>query len=410
MKTNLQRIKNDMEIINNFNSTPKKGITRLSYSKEDKKARNYLIEEMNKLNLDLKFDGVGNIRAKYAGTDPDLPIVMTGSHIDTVVNGGRFDGLLGVVSGLEVLRTLSENNIKTKHSIELVIFSEEEGTNFGSTMVGSKYMVGKYNLKDLKKLKNDQGNSLYEVAKKCGFTPDQDKSKISSKDLKAMLELHIEQGEVLESENKNIGIVKAIAGMKSLSIEVGGVSNHAGSTPMNLRKDPMVGAAELILKIKELAEKEALPTTVGTVGKIYSYPNVSNVIPNKVEFSLDVRDVKKKGIELLLKKLYKEIDKVKNRLNLETNITIIGESDPIKLSEEIINIIEKAAVDRKISYKKMNSGAVHDSCMLSSITDVGMIFIPSIKGRSHCPEELSRYEDIKLGSDILLDTILKLAE
>jgi hydantoinase/carbamoylase family amidase len=344
------------------------------------------------------------------GTSPDKPVVMAGSHIDTVPHGGMFDGLVGTIGALEAIRVISEEGINPTHPVELVIFSEEEGSNFGSTTAGSKAMVGKYGVEDLKKLKNPEGLSMYEAAKNAGYDPDALPGQtLKKEEVKAMLELHIEQSVVLDSEGIPIGVVEAIAGINAFEIEFTGVANHAGATPMHLRKDALVAAAKVISKVESLARSTASPSTVGTVGRIFCEPNVSNVIPGKVRFTLDARDVDPEGIEELVGNVRKAVEAEAAAGGLEAKMRFVGGSDPIILPEDMVDLIEETAKGMGVKYRRMNSGAVHDACLLAKITKIGMIFVPSINGRSHVPEENTRFEDIQLGCDLLLESILKLA-
>lgn len=414
LETNIERIVQDIESVTEITATPGMGCTRLSYSNEDKSAREYLMKEINELGLSAHIDGVGNIRAKYqTNENKNKPSVMIGSHIDTVPNGGKFDGLAGVVSSLEVIRVLNENKIKLDNPVELIIFAEEEGSNFGVTMVGSKALTGVYKVKDLKELreiKEDENRSAYEVMKDFGLEVDNiEEQVLKSGDVKAMIELHIEQGAILEREGISLGLVEAIAGMKVYRIRFNGTSNHAGTTPMNYRKDPMLGAAEMILHLKDVTKEKALKNTVATVGKIYSVPNATNVIASRVEVFVDIRDVEARGMEIVSEELKKEAKEIENKYGITAEVELIGESNIVKLSQNIIDTVEKVAKEQNYNYKKMNSGAVHDSVMLTDITDVGMIFVPSIDGKSHCPEEMTNIEDLKKGSDLLLASVIELA-
>lgn len=410
LNTNLDRIKHDIEKISKYNETPGNGITRFTYSKEDKKVREFFMDEFKKLQLKTKVDGVGNIRARLEGSGGNLPVVMSGSHIDTVLHGGKFDGVVGAVCALEVVRTIVENDIKIKHPIEVVIFAEEEGSNFGSSMAGSKVMVGEYGIDDIKKLKNNEGVSMYEMAKNFGLDPDKiEMDVIKTDEIKAMVELHIEQGEVLDDEKISIGVVDAIAGSKWLKIDLHGVSNHAGATPMHLRQDPLVAAAKIIDQLGAIIRNKGFTTTVGTVGKIECKPNIINSIPERVSITLDIRDVNPKGIDMVVTEVEKLLEEIKTKNKIDFTMEIMGQSDPIILSKSISDLIEQEASKMGIKYKRMNSGAVHDSSLLANITDVGMIFVPSINGRSHVPEEKTEYKDIKRGCDLLLATIVNLA-
>jgi len=410
VETNLNRIIKEIELFSNFNSTPGKGVTRFSYSDADKEAKNYLRQQFESLDLEVTIDAVGNIRAKRKGTDVNAPTVMTGSHIDTVLYGGKFDGVVGVAGAMEVIRVLNENSIPTRHPVEVVIFVEEEGSNFMSTMAGSKVMIGKYGPKELKKIVNDKGVSMYEMAKSAGFSPEKTQDFIIKPgEIKAMIELHIEQAAVLDVENIPTGIVQAIAGIKTYTIEIEGVSNHAGATPMHLRNNPMSAAAEIISQVDTIVTQKANATTVGTVGRIICEPNVANIIPAKVVFTLDVRDVDPKGIDIAVNEIERLLDSTARKHGVKKQMTLVAEAAPIKLADDIIGIIEEEAKRRGIKYKLMNSGAVHDSSLLAGVTSVGMIFVPSVKGRSHVQYEKTDFEDIKQGCDLLLGAIYKLS-
>ena len=411
METNLQRIRTAIEDISRFNSTPGNGCTRFSYSKEDRMAKDYIIEKCLKLGLSVKVDAVGNIRARLEGTNPSLPVIMVGSHIDTVRHGGNFDGVVGVVGAMEAVSTLVENDVKLEHPVEIIVFAEEEGSNCGSTMVGSKALTGKYDIYDLHSLKSPSGVSCYELAKGFGLNPDQiGKHVLSPDEIKAMVELHIEQSVVLEREGLPIGIVEAIAGMKTIRIVAEGVPNHAGATPMGMRQDPMAASAQLISAVEFIARHKALPDTVATVGRIFCEPNVPNVIPGRVEFTVDIRDVEPQGIDTARELIERELEAVSKAYGLRMWSESIGESESIRLSKAVSGAIEESAKELEIPHMRMNSGAVHDAAMLAGITEVGMIFVPSRNGRSHVPEEHTDYENIKLGCDILLRTIMKISE
>ena len=410
MKTNLERIRNDIQYISKFNTTSGDGTTRFSYTEEDKKVREYLIKEMEKIGLNITVDPIGNIRGKMEGKDSSLPSVMAGSHIDTVEHGGNFDGVAGVISALEALRVMKENNYKPEHSLEIIVFVEEEGPNFNFPLGGSRIITGAYSVDDLKKQINANGVSMYEAAEKFGLNPEKMNDFLIDKgDIKAMIELHIEQSVVLDELNIPVGVVQAAAGRKWIEIEILGDSNHAGATPMKFRRDAMVGASKIISKVDEITTEKAFESTVATVGKINCYPNVPNVIPEKVVFVLEIRDTDKNGIEIVKNQVEKNIEVICDKLNLKYKIKELSKTEPIIFSDKVLNILKESAEEQNIKYKRMNSGALHDACLMANVTDVGMIFVPSIKGRSHCPEEFTNYEDIKIGADVLLGALKKLS-
>jgi len=411
MKINIDRIKKDIEYVSNISATKNFGCTRFSYSKEDKEAREYLLQEFMKIGATVQVDGVGNIRARISGASKDKPIILVGSHIDTVMNGGAFDGLLGTVCALEILRVMKENELVFERGIEAIIFAEEEGSNFGATMLGSKCITGKYHKDDLISLKNDSGKTAYQVIKNFGFDPDSMKSMLLNlNEIYAMLELHIEQGQILDDSKNEIGIVNGIYGMKNVRVTLNGVGNHAGATPMFCRKDPMVVAGKIICEVENIVNKIHNETLVATVGKIFSIPNASNVISSQVVMYIDIRDINDETIDLTLNKVKKYIKKVANNRNILFEIEVVSSSKPVILSKEINDLFESIAKEKNIKYLNMYSGAVHDCAQLTGISEVGLIFVPSIKGRSHVPEENTTYEDIEIGGNLLLEAVVQLAK
>lgn len=406
MGVNIERLRDLLYEITAISSTPV-GYTRLSYSREDKKVREILDREFERLNLEVKVDKLGNIRAKYNPYNLKTPSIMTGSHIDTVRNGGEFDGLLGVVAGLEVINTIDQSGIELKYPIELAIFAEEEGSNFGVTMLGSKYMTNRIDLDYLKQIYNYQNKSAYDMLKEAGYMDNKDYF-IHRDDVKCMIELHIEQGPVLDLEGYSVGVVDRIAGMNTIKVNLIGQSNHAGTTPMKIRKDPMVAAGEMIYRLSKIYKKYNLKNNVITVGKIRARPNNSNVIAASVEFFIDIRDVDYDAQKTALEKVEELYGDIINKYNIEGEFKEIGYSDIVITSDFVKNAVINTAEQLGIRYKIMNSGAVHDNAMLNGIVDHGMIFVPSIGGISHDPRENTDFKDIELGTNLLLNTILNI--
>lgn len=406
---NLERIMQDIEAI--AGEASPQGCTRHSYSAQDKAARTYLEQALLALGLVVETDGVGNIRARLAGTDDTLPSVLVGSHIDTVTHGGRYDGLLGVVCALEVLRVFRENGFAPQCPLELVVFAEEEGSNFGVTLLGSKALVGKLSADDLRGLRNDQGESAYDVIKATGYAVDGQEGHVVRKGtVGAMLELHIEQGGVLDSMGCPVGIVHAIAGMQTYRVIFAGVSNHAGSTPMPLRKDPMLGAAATILKLNERAAHYGAGTVVATVGKLCCRPNASNAICENVELFVDIRDVAEDGITAISEALAETVGAAAQQYQLSASVDLVAQSGIVQLDPGLTRLLRGTAERLGLPCHDMNSGAVHDAVMMTDVTRVGMIFVPSIGGLSHCPEEDTRAEDIEKGCNLLIEAVYQLTK
>ena len=410
MQVNQQRIMGRIEDLARFNATPGEGVTRFSYSPQDAQARAYLMERFSELGLSVRVDPMGNLRARYEGTDPSLAPLWIGSHIDSVRHGGRYDGVVGVVGALEAVSVLRENGVRPRRSVEVVVFSEEEGSNFGTTMVGSKCLAGKLDLQGLEQLRTEDGRTCVQVAREFGLHPEEAaRCRLRPGEVDAMVELHIEQGIVLDRKKIRLGVVGAIAGMVTIRVTVAGESNHAGATPMDMRLDPMAAAARLILRVQEIAAHECGPHTVATVGEIACSPNMPNVIPGQVSFTVDIRDIEDAGIDRALELLRGDMDRLSGAgygLSVET----IGRNPPVTLTERVVSAVREAAQSCGVPYLDMNSGAVHDTSMMALVTDVGMIFIPSVDGKSHNPEEYTAPEDIALGCQVLLETAVRLTK
>lgn len=414
IKANINRIMEDILFLEKIpHSSYPSGCTRHSYSKQDMEARKYILDQCETLGLDMLVDGVGNIRARYTGESTDIDDVkpvLIGSHIDTVTSGGAYDGVVGVMCALETIRVIKENNVVISNPIELIIFAEEEGSNFAGTLLGSKALIGNLTVDGLKEIYNDAGKSAYDVIKDAGFEPDKMPNQIINEgDIKAMIEMHIEQGDFLDSEGYEIGIVQAIAGQRTYKIQINGVSNHAGSTRMISRNDPLVGASQVISQIQKEALSYEDKTAVATVGKILAYPNSTNAIAEHVEFYADIRDVDEKGIVEISDNLERLIIEACNEHGLTYSIELLAESPVVRLDKDIIGLLSDKAKQSGANYTLTNSGAVHDSVMLAGVTKVGMLFVPSVKGLSHCPEEYTKQEDIEKGCNILIDAVIELA-
>ena len=408
-ETNKQRIKRDIEILRTFTTTPGAGVTRLSLSEEDRKAREYLIAEMKKIGLVVEVNFPGNIRARLTGMEPNEQIVMVGSHIDSVYNGGAFDGVTGVIAALEAFRVMKENQVETRSSLELIIFMDEEGSRFGTSLLGSNFLTGKYGIDDIARFVDNDNITLGEANAAFGIDLDKPLDILQPGEVKAMLELHVEQSLVLDKKSIPLGIVEAVAGVRWLVITLKGKANHAGATPMLFRQDALKGAGTIISAIPNIVGDSGSEHTVGTVGKIECSPNAVNVIPGFVKFTIDIRDISREGIETVTWKLKDYIKQVAEDNGLSYKIDVKVDTPPVYLSKKIYNLIKEEAENAGFPYLSMISGAAHDAMVLSELTDVGMIFVPSINGRSHCPEEETNFNDIKLGADLLLLSMLRLA-
>jgi allantoate deiminase len=407
LRVNPKRIEKDIEEINKFNSTPNLGTTRSTFTKEYIGAIRYIIKELEQIGADIQTMKGGNLRARFHGSEKNAPSVMIGSHVDSVFQGGMYDGVMGTVAALEVVRIISENNILHKNPIDFVVFAEEDGSRFSSVLLGSRIWSGKVKDEDLKMITDKDGTSYLDAMKKSGLTPNDEKLMDGTK-IKAMIEPHIEQSLVLESKGIPIGIVEVIAGIKQLEITIEGVSNHAGATPMNLRNDALCGAAEIILNAERIASENG--TSVATVGLVETLPGKTNIIPGKVKMTLDIRDKNDVVLNEIADKIIKSIETACNSRKLKYNIKHASYTKPVLLSKKIAKIIEIAAKSQGIETLRMVSGAVHDSSVVAELTDVGMIFVPSKNGRSHCPEEYTDIKYIEIAANILLESVIELSK
>ncbi|KJS20573.1 MAG: peptidase M20 [Clostridiaceae bacterium BRH_c20a] len=410
MKVNVKRLQRDFDNIAQFGQLANGGVTRLAFSQADLQARTYLKQVMVELKLEVYIDAFGNMRGRREG-QLSLPPVVIGSHLDTVPDGGHYDGVVGLIGALEVIRVLNNNKIITPRPIEIINFSCEESSRFRAGTLGSKVLIGKITKEALKQLADKDGISLYEALEKSGFNPeDIDNSRIYPGEIFAFIEMHIEQGPVLEQEKHHVGIVTAIAAPTRYKVIIEGRADHSGNTPMYMRKDALTAASELILGVEEIAKNQAGEKTVGTVGYIYAQPGAMNVVPGRVELGIDIRDINMEDKKSAVGKVIKLISDIQERREIIINYEQLSDEEPVVLSEKVIKTIEEEAKTQNLSYKIMPSGAGHDAMYMANVTDVGMIFIPSIGGVSHNINEYSRMEDVAKGTELLLGATLKLTQ
>lgn len=382
------------------------GITRLSFTKEEKEAKKLVESYMKQAGLDVREDAVGNLIGRKEGLNPEAAIILIGSHLDTVPNGGKFDGTLGVIAGIEVLQSMNENGIKTIHPMEVIAFTDEEGSRFGSGMLGSRGIAGTLKTDALRHTDQD-GISIAEAMEKAGLDPKKiDDSARKGETVKAYLELHIEQGQVLENKNLPVGIVTGIAGPLWVKFTLTGEAGHAGSTPMNLRRDPMIAASKIIGYID--AETRKYANAVTTIGKIAALPGGINVIPQQIEFTLDLRDSDESIRDEIENKIKFYAGQICHESKIELNITVLQRVAPCPCSQEICGIIEEACTAAGVHSAYLMSGAGHDGMQFKDFCPIGMIFVRSTKGISHRPDEWSSKEDCGNGAEVLYYTILKL--
>ncbi|WP_445955658.1 M20 family metallo-hydrolase [Yeosuana sp.] len=403
LKVNQERIENRIFELAKFGKVANGKGYRVAFTKGDIEGRTWFIEQMKKAGLEVTIDFTGNIIGKRKGKNASLKPIAFGSHIDMVPDGGNYDGCVGSVSGLEIMETLKEHNIVTNHPLELIVFSDEEGI-----LTGSKALGGGFNQERLEKL-SQSGLTVRDGINAIGGNADSISSVIRKKgDLSAFLELHIEQGGILEKETIQIGVVEGIVGIEHWEVTVEGFANHAGTTPMNLRNDALLSAAKLIIAINEvITSREG--RQVGTVGKISAQPGAYNVVPGKVVLGLEIRDLSYDKIW----ELFHEIEKRAANIAASSGTTITFKNQlvaamPALTDKSIQDKIVQAANALGFTYKHMPSGAGHDSQNMALIAPIGMIFVPSVGGISHSPKEFTSAVDMANGANVLLQTILAL--
>jgi allantoate deiminase len=411
VETNLERVQSRVEshlyTLGTFTATPGKGTTRLTYSSEDLQARQYIKEKMKEYGLSVREDGFGNIFGKLEGTLKDAPSVLIGSHFDSVPNGGSYDGPAGVVAGLEVAALFVENQLKPKYPLEVIALVEEEGARFGGGLMGSRGIVGLLDEEDFNSLKDKDGIFAVEAMKKIGLDPSLPKKR-DPKTMKVYLELHIEQGPILEEKGIPIGVVEAIVGLTQLEVTVKGQAGHAGTTPMDRRADALVTAAQMIAQFPHFAETEGEGTVV-TTGRLNVFPNGANVIPDKTVFTVDIRSGKEENVLNVIQKV-RDIAVSYSGKGIEVSVEQLLYIQPKAMNKDIVSLLKKKSSELGIVKCSINSGAGHDAMVFSDFTNVGMLFIPSKDGLSHCPEEWSDSLHIANAVQILYEAAKKLTE
>ena len=383
------------------------GVTRLSFTDEERSAKDLVASYMEEGGLAVREDAVGNLFGRREGSDPDAPAVLVGSHVDSVYDGGNFDGPLGVLAGIEVVQAMEEGGVRTDHPVEVVAFTDEEGARFSFGMIGSRALAGHLSPGDLDHRDGDD-ISISEAMRDYGLDPKRVEAARRQQDsLAAYLELHIEQGRVLEAEGLPVGIVTGIAGPVWLRFSLRGESGHAGATPMNRRHDALAAAAEIVGVVEE--EASSAPSAVGTVGQLETRPGGINIIPGLVDFSVDLRDIDVSVRDRVEGRIRERAEEICVRRGVELGVEELQRLDPAPCSEEVRGVISDACREVGIRPHSLPSGAGHDGMHLASLYPMGMIFVRSKDGISHNPEEWSSRDDCEAGCNVLYWSVLGLA-
>ena len=402
LRINGERVNAHLRELAQFGKTPEGGTHRLAYSDADVQAREYAMSLMRDAKLEVSIDAAGNIVGRRGGSDTALKPLMIGSHIDSVPAGGSYDGQVGSMGAIEVAQTLAENNVRLRHPLEVVLFQNEEGGTIGSLALAKGLTE-----KDLNIVANSK-KTIREGIKFIGGDPDKLNVAVRKKgDLAGYVELHIEQGGILHQEKIDIGVVEGIVGVFWWEVTIEGFANHAGTTPMNGRRDALLAAAKYIVAVNRIVT--SMPgRQVGTVGKIQAFPGAYNIIPGKVTTSLGLRDLDAAKVQMIFEKIQAEVRRIEATTGTKFDFRQINTSQPAPTDPRFRRVIDDAARQLGLTTKLMPSGAGHDAQEIAVLCPVGMIFVPSRDGISHSPREFSEPADITNGVNVLLHTLLKL--
>lgn len=404
MFINEHRLRDNLETNASFgeiSATNGTGRTVLTGSKANRKARDYLVNQMEAAGLDVRVDAVGNIVGRWtpATASPDTAPVATGSHLDSVPEGGIFDGPLGVYAGLEAVQSLKEGDVDLDRPIEVVSFTGEEGSRF-PPLVGSSVAINERPVTEALELEDADGNSLADALESIGYAGD---ATLDASTWDSWLELHIEQGRKLKQANVPVGVVTAITGILQLETQFKGEADHAGTTPMPDRHDSLAAAAEFVLDIEQAANTTRLESEsiVGTVGKLDVTPNATNVVPGHAEAGVDIRDIERSPMEAVETAAIESLERIASERPIETSYEKIIDIDPVHMTDRCMTALRNGATTDNIEFIDLHSGAGHDSMHIASVTDVGMLFAPSEGGRSHTPTEWTNWRDCANATQVL---------
>ncbi len=401
LRVNGERLNRLMRELREFGKTPAGGVSRVAYSDADIAARAYIMDRMREAGLSIRVDTAGNILGRREGREP-LPPLLMGSHIDSVPDGGAYDGNVGSLGALEAAWTLADNDVTTRHPIEVVIFQNEEGA-----VVGSEAMGGTLDVSELDRV-SQSGVTIGEGMQRLGGDPDRLHEAVRpAGTIAAYLELHIEQGGFLERDAVDIGVVEGIVGIRWWDVTVDGFANHAGTTPMDQRRDALLAGAKFVQAVNRIITSTP-GRQVGTVGRIEALPGAPNVIPGQVQLSLEIRDLDAAKIGRLFERIRAEAGVIEDDTGTKIGFTDKVEIVPAPTDPRIRNVIDEVATALGLTHQRMPSGAGHDAQSIAPVAPIGMMFIPSVGGISHSPKEFSEPQDIMNGANVLLNTLLRL--
>jgi ureidoglycolate amidohydrolase len=406
---NRERLLSEIDALALFSDAEAPAVTRIVFSPTDLKARAWMKARCEEAGLTVRQDAIGNTFARWDGSDAASPVVGTGSHIDAIPNAGKFDGVVGVLGGLEAIRALRESGFRPSHSIELLIFTSEEPTRFGIGCLGSRLLSGTLSASVARKLTDESGSALDEVRGNAGFGGELEEVKLSSAYYKAFVELHIEQGPLLERQQIPLGIVTKIASPASLRVLIEGSGGHAGGVLMPDRRDALCAAAELILAIESAARTSGAIDTVATVGICDVFPGAVNSIPSRVRLSVDIRDTDLQRRDKVMRTIATTCESISARRQVSIHNELVNADAPADCAPAIIEALSQSCRKHQLNFLPMVSRAYHDSLFIAHIAPVAMLFIPCRNGYSHRPDEFAAPDDIVRGTLVLAETLAALS-
>ena len=404
MRINRSRLAESMDALGAIGATERGGLHRVALTDDDRRGRDLLVRWMREAGLQVSVDQMGNIFGIRPGTEARPPVFM-GSHADSVPSGGRYDGQLGVLCALETLRTLNDRGVRTPHPVGMIVFTNEEGARFQPAMIASGVMAGKIPLEDAYNTRDRDGLRLVDELERIGYLGAEP---CVPRPMRAYLELHIEQGPLLEEEGIPLGIVEGIVAIAWSRVRLTGTQDHAGPTPMRVRHDALVAAAEIVTGVRGIARKIG-GDMVSTVGRLDVSPNIPNAIPGRVELSVDFRDPEEAHLDRALEMLDQVARTAARIEGVRVEVDHYWRVPRMRFDAEVVGVVEAAAVELGCGHRRILSGAGHDAQYMAAICPTGMIFVPSRGGRSHCEEEFTGLDDIEHGANALLLACARLA-
>jgi len=404
------RLVSEIKALASISDAEAPAVTRIVFTPTDLKARAWLKARCEEAGLAVRQDPIGSTFARWTGSDPALPAVATGSHIDAIPNAGKYDGVVGVLGGLEAIRALQRSGFRPRHSIELLVFTSEEPTRFGIGCLGSRMLSGTLSPEAARQLKDSEGAPLEEVRKSAHLGGELEAVRLPDGYYKAFIELHIEQGPLLERQRVSLGVVTNIAAPASLLISIEGAGGHAGGVLMPDRRDALCAAAELILAIENAARTSGAIDTVTTVGICEVFPGAVNSIPSRVRLSADIRDIELKRRDSVMQQTEDAAKAIAAKRNVSIHSELVNADAPANCAPEVIEALSESCRKHNLNFRPMASRAYHDSLFMSRIAPTAMLFIPCRNGYSHRPDEYASPEDIARGTLVLAETLVALSQ